>query len=207
METCLERQYDVAVPVLRDDATVVDIGAGVGDFTVHVARRVPRGRVVAYEPDPGSYALLEANVAANRAGNVVPVCAAVGGGADELLLHGASRAAERSTTVASGEGGMPGPATTLDRILGEPGIGRCDLLKIDCEGGEFDILLSASPSTLARIGHVVLEYHDEATAFRHGDLVRFLEKSGFSVRLRPDPLRGGFGLLDATNVQESGRTS
>ena len=207
METCLERQYDALSPRLPDDATVVDIGAGIGDFTLHAARRVPGGRVVAYEPDPGSFRLLEANVSANRVRNVVAVRAAVGGGANELRLCDARRAAERSTAVARGEDGRLVPATTLDRLFEEHGIESCDLLKIDCEGGEFDILFAASPGALARIGHICLEYHDDATAFRHDDLVRFLEERGFGVRLRPDPVHRRIGLLDAANRQDGGRTS
>ena len=142
METCLERQYDEGAR-LPDDATVVDIGAGV------------------------------------------------------ILLYVAARAAERSTAAPSPAGGIPVPATTLDRLFEDHRIGRCDLLKIDCEGGEFEILFAAGPGTLARVRRICLEYRDGATAFRHGDLVRFLEERNFSVGLRPDPVHPTIGLLDA----------
>src|SRR5215213_2892721 len=42
--------------------TIVDVGAGIGDFTVVAARAFPRARVVAFEPDPCAFALLVANV-------------------------------------------------------------------------------------------------------------------------------------------------
>lgn len=37
---------------LRGDETVVDLGAGTGYFSYHLARALPRGQVIAVEPDP-----------------------------------------------------------------------------------------------------------------------------------------------------------
>jgi hypothetical protein len=36
---------------------------------------------------------------------------------------------------------------------------RIDLLKLDCEGGEYTILEGAAPATLARVERLCLEYH------------------------------------------------
>jgi hypothetical protein len=38
------------------------------------------------------------------------------------------------------------------------GVG-CDLLKLDCEGAEFDALLSADDETLRRAQRIILEFH------------------------------------------------
>ena len=73
-ETCLDRDYDnPRIPVsmaLQDDWTIVDIGAGLGDFTAYAAQRCPNGRVLAYEPFPESFALLQQNVSLNNLRNV-----------------------------------------------------------------------------------------------------------------------------------------
>ena len=58
-ETNLDRDYEVHGATIQDGWIVVDIGAGLGDFTVFAARRTPHGRVFAYEPAPDSVALLE----------------------------------------------------------------------------------------------------------------------------------------------------
>ena len=45
-------------------ACVLDIGAGVGNYTMYLSRRVgPQGRVIAFEPTPAHFELLTANVA------------------------------------------------------------------------------------------------------------------------------------------------
>jgi hypothetical protein len=58
-ETCLDRDYERVGTDLQDGWNVVDIGAGLGDFTVYAARRCPHGTVYAYEPFPESFALLQ----------------------------------------------------------------------------------------------------------------------------------------------------
>ncbi len=49
---------------LRDDATVVDIGANIGLFSLFVGSRCARPRILAFEPAPVVYDLLKANCTA-----------------------------------------------------------------------------------------------------------------------------------------------
>lgn len=51
------------------------------------------------------------------------------------------------------------PARSLARILSDHHIQRCDLVKIDCEGCEYRLLLNASRLTLRRIRRLAIEYH------------------------------------------------
>ena len=65
--------------VLSEDATVIDIGAYIGDFTMQVARRCPRGRILAVEPDSANVRMIETQMALNHVSHVQTVRAAVGG--------------------------------------------------------------------------------------------------------------------------------
>ena len=49
--------------------------------------------------------------------------------------------------------------TTLDDIFFENNVECCDLLKMDCEGAEYEIILSASMETLKKISQIIMEYH------------------------------------------------
>jgi FkbM family methyltransferase len=52
---------------LKPGDTYVDVGANIGYYTLIAAQRVgPEGKVIAYEPDPKNFSLLEANVALNN---------------------------------------------------------------------------------------------------------------------------------------------
>ena len=66
------------------------------------------------------------------------------------------------------------------------GLDRIDLLKMDCEGAEYEILYSCSSIHLGRISEIRMEYHDlDADQQRVEALARWLEGNGFVVtRLR-----------------------
>jgi FkbM family methyltransferase len=173
---------------------------------VDAARRCPRTQVYAFEPFPESFALLQENLALKGVRNARALQCAVTGGrtAGASLYTGAAEAVRHSTAMVNG-GGAAGTiataSTTLDEIFEDHRLTRCDFLKIDCEGAEFDILFQASARTLGAVRYIALEYHDGVTAYSHRDLVRFLHDRGFRVRRRPNPAHHDLGLLFAQNTR------
>jgi FkbM family methyltransferase len=199
-EVCLDRDYERGGFAVQPGWTVVDVGAGLGEFCVCVARAQPTCRVYAFEPLAGSYALLQDNVRLNGLTNLTAFPRALGARAGDTLLH-AAPAAARSRTAGTGGAGaaVRVPVTTLGAVLDELAIRRCDLLKLDCEGAEYEILYGAEPGALARIVHLALEYHDGVAGSCGADLAAFLHGRGFAVRTVPNrayPDR--LGLLYAT---------
>jgi ubiquinone/menaquinone biosynthesis C-methylase UbiE len=73
-ERTQQPEHMLDVLAIREGATVADVGAGSGYFTVRLARRVgPRGRVLATDLQPEMLTLLRAKVAKEGLGNVVPI--------------------------------------------------------------------------------------------------------------------------------------
>lgn len=199
-ETCLDRQYERTPLVLPPGATVVDVGAGIGEFAVDVAARFPACRVLACEPAPDTYALLVANAARNRLGNLVPLEVAVipetpGGGPTAVLRPGRT-AAERSAVSGEGDGTRVA-ATSLSRLFSEQGVTTCDFLKLDCEGAEFGILLGSDDALLGRVSRLCLEFHEAPGRPGREALVERLRAAGFRAAIRPSPVHPETGLLDA----------
>ena len=69
-ETIVDDSYRLLELDGTAPATIVNVGASVGDFAVWAARRFPSATVVACEPNPASFQLLEENVHANGLTNV-----------------------------------------------------------------------------------------------------------------------------------------
>jgi FkbM family methyltransferase len=198
-ETCLDKDYERASVSIQDGWTVIYIGAGLGDFTVNVARLHPRSTVYAYEPFPESFALLTENLRLNGVTNVnaYPYAISDRDGAIALDVTSSVEAVQRSTATSSD--GLRVKSLALDSIFEQSGLQRCDFIKADCEGAEFDIFLSASPDTLAKIKHICLEYHDGVTAHWHPELAQHFQARGFAVQTLPNPVHKHLGFMYARN--------
>jgi FkbM family methyltransferase len=204
-ESCLDRNYEAASVPVRDGWTIMDIGAGLGDFTVHAARLNRNGTVYAFEPFPESFALLEQNVRLNGLENVRLSPYAVGGKPlERLTLYASGEAVQHSTAGKTPVSAVPTfevACTSLNQIFEERNLAACDYLKIDCEGAEYEILFGAAESTLAKVRHICLEYHEGVTAHTQADLAHFLREKGFRITVHPNPVHRHLGLMHAENTR------
>ena len=181
---------------------MADIGAGLGDFTIMAAHAHPAARVFAYEPFAESFALLQHNIKLNSAKNVQAMPIAIGAQRGKKVLATTGAAVQHTTTGSTVSGNatteMEVEAITLDDLLAQVG-GHCDFLKMDCEGGEYEILLNATSETLRHFDHICMEYHDGFTAHSHVDLAKHLEGCGFAVTTAVNPVHNYLGFLYARN--------
>ena len=185
---------------------IVDLGANVGLFAAR-ASAVAR-RVVAYEPVLRNFECLERNVA--RRPNVVAVREAVAGSPGRLRIHHPEEEGRSASYSSFLPGRSPRPgrfeevgAVTLDDVFERHGITRCDLLKIDVEGQEYEILHGASASVLERTLRIHGEYHDvggEDPRTRIGGLAALLRAGGFEVEVLAHARRPNHGKLFASRA-------
>lgn len=138
---------------------IIDAGAYIGLTTAHFARRYPHATVIAVEPDPGNFALLERNTVGLK--NVVNVNAALWVVDGEVpfasvdLRSWASHVADPRA-----EAGARVPAVTVRTLLERAGKERVDLLKLDIEGAELELFEAERSAWLHRVGVILAELHD-----------------------------------------------
>lgn len=170
---------------LRETDTVIDVGANIGAFSVYAAKLVARGRVIAFEPASDNFELLSRNAALNGLANLTPVRAAVAGKTGTLTLFRASGSGAHSTTagrLAVTTGTETVEALSLADVFQRYGIERCNLLKLNCEGAEFEILYGAPDAILERIDRIAMEYHATQNKRQRADeLIAHLRRYGFEV--------------------------
>src|ERR1035437_10176539 len=66
-----DAELDVMRKTVKPGDTVLDVGANVGALTVPMAQMVgPSGKVIAWEPQPETFALLKKNIEQNDLNNV-----------------------------------------------------------------------------------------------------------------------------------------
>lgn len=159
---------------------VVDVGANIGVFSLWAERH--GAEVTAYEPEPGTFASLVTNVAGRR---ISPRQAALVGKAVPTVRLYLSEVDSTRNTVAgkeieSGErldDFVDVPTVTLEDVVGS----GCDLLKLDCEGAEFESVLHADDDTLRRAQRIILEFHRIAGS--PDVIVDRLEAAGMDVNV------------------------
>jgi len=143
--------------------TIVDIGGYIGDFALYAAKHLDARKVVVCEPSPHNWALLEKNVAQNHyQDRIEMVNKAVTNGEDVMMnVDAPDRGQARVSAYGDSHPGRKLiPGVTLASLVEEYGLTAIDLLKIDCEGGEYPILSETPSEVLSRVRNIVFEYHE-----------------------------------------------
>jgi FkbM family methyltransferase len=176
---------EVLARLIRPGDTVVDAGANVGYMTLLSAVAAGRsGRVLAWEPHPELFSVLERNVAALRSRqNVAQIAirsAALGAtaGYANLIVPAHMQANDGVCyigTVSDSTRAIRVAAETIDLAVGDSAIA---VMKLDVEGTELDVLAGARRALEdGRVTHLVFEDHvglDSAVC-------RFLVAHGYRI--------------------------
>jgi FkbM family methyltransferase len=158
--------------------TVIDIGANIGDSAIFFALH-GAARIICIEPFPKNYDLARRNIKLNGINNVSLKLAGCSGRRGEVNIDVDSyNQSGKIFFLKDFNRGVKVPLLTLEDILNENNV-QTDgsvILKMDCEGCEYESILNANENTLQKFSHILIEYH-------HGykDLKEKLEKSGFKV--------------------------
>jgi FkbM family methyltransferase len=173
-----------AISIFRGDAydrlpvkgcTVIDIGANIGDSSIYFALR-GADKVIALEPFPKNYELAKKNIQMNNCSSRICIAMAACGTSTGYITFDANKSGGNSSLVRT-ENGTTIPMLTLEDILNKNDIRTEDsLLKMDCEGCEYESILSATSDTLRRFSHIIIEYH-----YGYKNLKTKLETIGFDV--------------------------
>jgi FkbM family methyltransferase len=140
---------DYGLRGLQNIATVVDIGANIGLFSCFAREQFPGATIHAYEPAPATAAVARANTA-HALTTLFEEGVSGAAGSASMVDLGHSNLAR--TQVGEGPIALVSLAQVLERIGGQ-----VDLLKIDCEGAEWDFM--TDPAPFRRVRHIRMEYH------------------------------------------------
>jgi FkbM family methyltransferase len=184
-ETFLDNCY-VRGLILPEHPVVVDIGGFIGDFALYATKCLKARKVVVCEPSPQNWALLRKNVNNNDyQDRIKMVNKAVTDGRDIMMnVDAPARGQHRvSAYYPNNAARKIIPGVALATIVDDYGLTVIDLLKIDCEGGEYDILSAAPTEVLVRIRNIVFEYHEiEGFEAKLESVKRRLCHHGYSLR-------------------------
>jgi FkbM family methyltransferase len=168
-----DRVYDF-LPI--HGKTVIDIGANIGDSCIYFAISKPN-RIIAIEPFPRNYELAKKNIDLNGfADKIFLQLAGCHSEPGEITIDPLYKSNDRSQLIEFKQG-IKIQLITLRDILIKNKVARGEaVLKMDCEGCEYNTILSSTANTLKFFSHIQLEYHQG-----YLNLKEKLENNGFLV--------------------------
>lgn len=174
---------------IPNNATIIDIGANIGCFSLYAANGSKNTHIYAYEPLQETYKLLQKNIKNNKLDSHVKIFNyGITGKKETRKLFLAEDSPFHSIYQKESNHSIEINCIGLKDVFDEQNITQCDLLKIDCEGAEFEILYNTPKEYLDKIKEIRLEYHNQETE-KHtlAHLKDFLESNGFKqTKLKED---------------------
>jgi FkbM family methyltransferase len=165
---------------LGEPDSIVDLGANIGLFGLFAAAHWPSAGLRAYEADPANAAVHAQAIAANGLGGRWHLTAAAAGAHRGDVEFAAGRAMASYVIDAGVEPGVPTLHVPMVDVMDE--VAAADLVKVDIEGGEWEILqdqrFRASPPRV-----IVLEYHPHLcpTSDPRGQAEALVRQAGLTI--------------------------
>jgi FkbM family methyltransferase len=168
---------------MQDYRTIVDIGANMGSFAVYAALVCPNSKIYCFEPEERNFGVLMQNIAINSLEERVHAfqCAVASSSGYRTMAIGPS---PLNSLVKKDvwESRQTVRCTTLREIFRQQELETIDLLKMNCEGAEYEILAGCTHTDFERMPRIRLEYHNLDTAKQNGNwLAKYLKGQGYQI--------------------------
>ena len=160
------KEYNFKKLNFKEGDVVVDIGGNIGMVSIYLAKKFPFLKIYAYEPVKQNYESFLHNIKLNNIpdGTISVENKAVtsDGRSINMSLNrmnsGSAYVSQDTDTAKQGKNsGIK--STTIDKIFKKHNIKELKLLKIDCEGSEYEILQNADVNLLKQIKSLRGEFH------------------------------------------------
>lgn len=169
--------------------TIIDIGAQIGSFSIFASEIFHdyKPRIIAFEPIESNYELLLKNADQNHDLNIFPIKKAIAGtyGFSKIYVNPGNYGGHSIYNDFSNEYEVV-ESTTLSKVITDFELTYIDILKIDCEGSEFEILKSLSNIDFKKIGCILIEIHETTNSkiqFCAKDILDILSSNNFEIKI------------------------
>ena len=191
----LTREYEAPGFEIKENDTIIDVGGHIGLFMLFCEQFCHKGKIYCFEPASDNYKIFLDNTKLNNFKNVIPFNIAVSKQDGKIPLYLNDDTSGHSIFLKNSNS-IQVDSITLQKIFDLNNIEKCNLLKLDCEGSEYEIIDSLPESYFSMIDKMIIEYHfAEKYPKLLTNLIKKLERTSFSVDVKK--LSGDMGLIFA----------
>ena len=152
-EQFVEEQYNFLRPANK---VVVDIGGNVGDTSLYFLSNGAK-KVYAFEPNPYFYDLAKKNLRSSTKSKDI-VFTNAGGSGKKTKVAASSMLGELVSLKEKYSKSKDVELLTLEDIIKRSKVKKA-VMKIDCEGCEYDLILNSKPETLKKFDRIAIAHH------------------------------------------------
>lgn len=170
--------------ILRDDMTIVDIGANIGYYVMTEATTVNVKQILAIEPNPVSYENIKANIELNACENIIcrNVAASDENGSMPFYISKHSNICSL-TPRTDYEKIIDVPVVKLDDLAKEVGLDKVDMVRMDIEGYEIHAIPGMMEILKRDRPWICMEYHSTLINEAEREVfVSTLENLGYKLK-------------------------
>lgn len=193
----LAEDYKIPKFEVNNNDIIIDIGAHIGLFSLFVSQNCKNGKIYCFEPVIENYNVLIKNIDLNKIKNIIPLNQAVSKNNENIKMYLNSDDSAHSI-FSSGKNFVQVKSTTIKSIFDDNKIDNCNLLKLDCEGAEYEIIDSIPDEYFLRINKLIIEYHLASIKPKlYNNLVKKLQDLSFKIKI--EKITDDIGMIYALN--------
>lgn len=172
--------------IAKKHPVIIDIGANVGYFSLSMFSHFPGAMIIAIEPMPNNFSLLTKYKNSFSGFDFIILNQAVAKESGELEIHyNANDSYTTSATIFDHTGQdsvIKVPSIQLKEVVENYKLEEIDLLKLDCEGAEYEILYNLDADTWNKVKALSIETHKgNRDGESQSELRLFIKKKGFTT--------------------------
>lgn len=203
-----EREYKAAeTTIISAQEPIVDVGAHIGLFVLYARALNSNVPIYALEPELENFKLLNKNIKENKLSQIKTFQVALGGNSEEVELVLSQDSHNHRLVTAPNPDFIEEKEGILKQVVkmhslraffDQENIKIASLLKMDIEGGEYDVFSACLPGDFARLRAVIMEYHNYS-GLNYKAIEVQLRENGFGVRIFPSKFDKKMGFIFAKN--------
>ena len=193
----LIKDYDHTDFKIKNNDIIIDVGSHIGLFSLYAAEKCNVGKVFAFEPIETNYNIFLENIKINNLKNIFPQNVAISKETTDVIMN---LHEDESGHSMFGTGGkeIKVKSITLKGFFEKNNIKKCNLIKLDCEGAEYEIIDSIPSKYFDIIDKFIIEYHfEDKKPDSVKKLIEKLKRNSFIIEKKE--WKDGMGLIYANS--------
>jgi len=193
------REYKSVENIITNCHDIIDGGAHIGAWSAYAYSFNPSAKIYALEPDTDNIQALKQSIKLNELKNVRIIPQALAATTGIRYWQKAVDSINHKLSPSDSQTGKHKVATvSLADLLKNIGLSKIDLLKLDIEGGEYELIDNWTKADLKPIKNIILEYHQLPNRDPQ-EIENFFRVNGFSVQRFPSRFDKQLGFMLARN--------